>query len=145
MTWGKPEETRRAFQAEIDIANGRIRAANDGDSPFFIIRRERDPKRNWDTRIASWCIISPVKGSHNDHVFSLQWHRGVAGGPRVRAGCRYKTLPQAWKYIKRKRRSYYSNKYAQAENIIRLLLLKAQDADLPGVKGLKFDGSMSKR
>jgi hypothetical protein len=146
MTWGKPEETRlrlprrdrhRQRTHPTPRMTAIARSASSGASA--------DPKRNWDTRIASWCIISPVKGSHNDHVFSLQWHRGVAGGPRVRAGCRYKTLPQAWKYIKQKRRSYYSNKYAQAENIIRLLLLKAQDAGLPGVKGLKFDSSLARK
>lgn len=149
MTWGKPEAVRNLFKDEIVCVEAGLvtltALTSEGQNPLCVIRREKDPKRNWTTRIASWCMISPIKGQGGNYMFALQWVRDVPGGPRVKAGCKYKTLPQAWQYIKGHGRGYNHNKYAQAECIIRLLLLKAQDAGLPGAKGLKFDGSLSKR
>lgn len=149
MTWGKPEAARLAFKDAINRIEEGLATLTaitaEGQNPLCVIRKEQNPKRNWTTHVVSWCMISPIKGQGGNYMFALQWVRDVPGGPRVRAGCKYMTLPQAWKYIKKHGRGYNRNKYAQAECIIRLLLLKTQDAGLPGVKGLKFDGSLSRR
>lgn len=141
---GKAEAYRDHFVAEISAVAAVDSVALDKATVMRkIVRTEVDPRRTWTTRIASWCIIGG-RDKGNFHQFALQWIRGVPGGPRVRVGCKYKTLPQAWRYIREKGRGYERNKYAQAECQIKLLILKAQAADLPGTKGLKFDASIRK-
>lgn len=140
MSWGKAEAVRGHFQEQI----GRTREMLDGMTfACKIVEEGPEPKRNWRNHITGWCVISKERVNAHQQVFALQWMRG-SGPPRVKVGCQYKTLPQAWRAVKN-RRGYSRHARAQAECIIRLLLLKAQYSGLPGVKGLKFDGSLSKR
>lgn len=113
-------------------------------APRLIRRKGPDPRRSWMEITFAWCVIGP-RDKNNAHQFALQWVKGIAGGPRVRVGCKYKTLPQAWRYIRMKSRGWEKNKYAQAECIIRLMLLQAQAAGLPGAAKLKFDASLNKK
>lgn len=142
MSRGKAEAVRGHFQEQIDRTKGIL----DGmDFMHKTVEEGPDPKRNWRNHITGWCIVSKERVNAHQQAFALQWVRG-SGPPRVKVGCQYKTLPQAWRVVKnRGRRGYSRHARAQAECIIRLLLLKAQFAGLPGVKNLKFDGSLSKR
>lgn len=140
MTRGASEAARGRFQAEINNVREKLDAE---DFMCKIVRQGPEPKRNWRSHVTSWLIVSKERVIGYQQAFALQWVRG-AGGPRVKVGCQYKTLPQAWRTVKN-RRGYDRNTRAQGECIIRLLLLKAQRAGLPGVKGLKFDGSLSRR
>lgn len=132
-----PFEFKDAFRTEIDVARN-------ADNPCQIIKREGPhPRYPWRSKVVNeWCVIGPR--GRNEHQFALQWSRIVAGGPRVRVACKYKTLPQAWTYIAKRSRGWERNKYQQAKCIIQLMILKAQAADLPGSAKLKFDASITK-
>lgn len=131
-----------AAVASHDICHHVARAT---PTPRIIRRTGPDPHASWRPPITyAWCVIGP-RDKSNNYTFALQWVKGMAGGARVRVGCRYKTLPQAWRYIKDRSRGWQRNKYQQAECIIRLMVLQAQAAGLPGAAKMKFDASLNKR
>ena len=95
-----------------------------------------------------WILFGPydVRGSSQKHLFCLQKLPGQKT-PRVRAGCRYYTLKQAWMHWGVKKRGQYyirRNECRQAIAIIRLLLVQAQAYGLLSLYSapLKFDSSI---
>jgi hypothetical protein len=77
-----------------------------------------------------WILFGPkdVRGGSKVHQFCLQ-KLPTQKFPRVRVGCRYYTLQQAWKHWGVRKRGQYSgrrNECNQAVALIRLMLLQAQ-------------------
>lgn len=99
-----------------------------------------------DTR--GWILFGPydVRGHKTCHLFCLQKLPGQKT-PRVRVGCRYYTLRQAWMHWGVKKRGRYStrrNECHQAIAIIRLMLLQAQAYALLSIYAspLKLDSTI---
>lgn len=98
-----------------------------------------------------WILFGPrdVRGQSKSFMFCLQ-KLPMQKSPRVRVGCRYYTLAEAWKHWGvRKPRQYTSrrNECRQAVAIIRLMLLQAQAYGLLSLYAtpIKFDSSILKR
>lgn len=106
-----------------------------------------------------WCLFGPqdVRSYKRHWSFSLQMATGQKE-PRVRVGCRYYTLAQAWAHwgVRAKTGRYtkngvyqtwFKNEAQQAVAIIRLMLLQAQAYNLLSVyKPVpKFDSTLTKR
>jgi hypothetical protein len=100
-----------------------------------------------------WILFGPtdIRGGARRYLFCLQ-KLPSQKLPRVRAGCRYYTLAEAYRHWNKKvrRGSYYAgrNEGRQALAIIRLMLLQAQAYSLPGMSlystPIKFDSTILK-
>lgn len=93
---------------------------------------------------AGWILFGPVdvRDGKRKYYFSLQQLK-CDKVIRVRVGCRYKTLPQAWKHWSKK---YPRNQGRQALAIIKLMILQAQAYGLlPRYKVIKFDSSIVRK
>lgn len=97
-----------------------------------------------------WILFGPkdVRSSAPCWQFALQKLPGQKT-PRVRVGCRYYTLGQAWRHWgahRRGRRTTRKNQCAQAVAIIRLMLLQAQAYGLLSLYAtpIRFDSTIVK-
>lgn len=109
-----------------------------------VIRRENAARWIRGCRRYEWCLFGPldVRYSHSEYLFTLQYT--FAGGLRVRVGCRYYTLEQAWKHWGPRAKHHYKRGAKQAVLIIRLMLLQAEAYGLPGVEDTRFEASRFK-
>ena len=134
-----------AFKAERDINRQweEWSRANAVGPPGVIYRPY--VKRN-----DGWIFFGPtdIRGRHRRFHFALQW-LNCDKQLRVRVGCRYYTLLQAWKHWSKKRRRSYAasskNEAEQALAIISLMLLQAKAYGLlPMDRTIRFDSSICK-
>lgn len=137
-----------------------MRGSSDWKSKVFDLERNDHADRARNAPYSSpryvktnvgWILFGPqdVRESNKKYHFALQ-QLSCDKQVRVRVGCRYKTLPQAWEHWSRKARSgpYVStrNEGKQALAIISLMILQAQAYGLlPRYAAIKFDSSIVKR
>lgn len=99
--------------------------------------------------IRGWCLFGPmdVRGSDRKWQFMLTKLYGQKL-PRVRVGCRYYTLREAWAHwgYRPGRGTTRNNECAQAIAIIRLMLLQAQAWGLLSLWAapIRFDSTILK-
>jgi hypothetical protein len=123
---------RLIFQDDRDYY---VACRNNGQRPACFVR---------DTR--GWILFGPydIRGRSEGFLFCLQRLPGQKL-PRVRAGCRYFTLKQAYAHWSRKAKkgflSGHRNEGKQALAIIRLMLLQAQAYGLIS-PSIKFDSTI---
>lgn len=99
-----------------------------------------------------WILFGPqdVRSTKPKYNFALQY-LACDKTIRVRVGCRFKTLPQAWKHWGqhqgKNRGIERRNECAQAVAIIQLMLLQAQQYRLLHMyrSKIRFDSSLVKR
>lgn len=98
-----------------------------------------------------WILFGPqdIRDGKRRYNFALQQLK-CDKQIRVRVGCRYFTLPQAWKHWSKAAKSNYSslrrNEGKQALAIITLMILQAQAHGLLSrFATIKFDSSICKR
>lgn len=100
-----------------------------------VIKRMGPNRYSWQSEIIhQWCVIGPT--DTRGYRYCLQWVRGDKRGVMVRAGCRFKTLPSAWKHWHEKALSRGTTGSAEGElslAIVEMLLATAKINWLPGV------------
>jgi hypothetical protein len=108
-------------------------------------RGQATPQFIRDTR--GWILFGPqdVRSSARSFTFCLQKLPGQKL-PRVRAGCRYYTLPKAWHHWSRKIRTGYTIDKNEGRQALALLLLQAQAYGLISIYAspIKFDSTILK-
>lgn len=117
----------------------RMTAHDRGEHSLGFVRDER-----------GWILFGPydIRGQASSFMFCLQ-KLPKQKLPRVRVGCRYYTLAEAYKHWSRKTKCGYfthsKNEGRQALAIIRLLLLQAQAYHLiSAYTTIKFDSTILK-
>lgn len=114
--------------------------------PQFVRVKETGPNEGW-------ILFGPqdVRDAKPRYNFALQYLK-CDKTLRVRVGCRFKTLPQAWKHWGvhhgKNRGTYRRNECEQAVVIIRLMIAQAKAYHLLPMFGkkanIKFDASLLK-
>ncbi len=93
----------------------------------------------------TWILFGPfdIRGGIRRYQFNLCHVKGEPGGPRVKVGCRYYTLPQAWAHWSSRKYTGSRRTGQQALLIIKLMVLQAQILGLLK-SDVKFDASICK-
>lgn len=116
---GSRNPERLLFDAERDVQLEQWRGVTGG----CLRTHHRDER--------GWIFFGPrdIRDNHHEYLWCLQKRPGQKL-PRVRVGCRYYTLPQAWKHwgvgIRKAQLTTRKNQCRQAVAIIRLMLVQAQ-------------------
>lgn len=136
-----------------------LRGSSDWKSKVFHLERQDHANRTEHTLASprfiktnvGWILFGPqdVRDDKKKYHFALQ-KLHVDRDVRVRVGCRYYTLPQAWKHWSKKARTTCwarnKNEGKQALAIIALMILQAQAFGLlPRYSVIPFDSSIVKK